>query len=109
MQVVSPESMKLSAQQRKYYFAVVVPRILEYYELNPAQLFIDVMKLEGGSWTKNYIHEFLKKKFNKGRSTSKLLQPPEDFLLAIRADFGSEKSFDIPPPNEQPLEQLTIN
>jgi len=96
---------KLTTQQRKYYFAVVVPIVLAHYEKNQGEFLMDLANVIKADTTSDFICEFLKMWFNNGRSTSKLNIPSHQYLEMLTAEFA-KRGVDIPAPNEISVETL---
>jgi hypothetical protein len=99
------ETFKISSQQRKYYFAVMVQDILKFYEKNPGQFLLDLSNVVRADTTSEFVHEFMKMWFNRGQSTSKLAMPATDWFEMITAAFA-ERGLSIPKPNEIDAETL---
>jgi hypothetical protein len=96
----------LSSQQRRYYRGVIVKKALEFYTKQPEAFVRDIMQAVKADWSPEFVHQFLKMRFNKGRSTGDLVLRPTEFLTAIWAHYRVNYNLDIPPPNEPPIEQL---
>lgn len=101
----NPEKER-SDKQRKYYFGCVVEKALEYYKDNPLELVRDVMDSVKADWTKDFVHELFKMKFNHGQTTNfktdeyeKGTVKAENYNLKIRHHFDA-KNFHIAEPNE---------
>ena len=93
----------LTDAQRRYYFGVLIPAVMDYYKNNEGFFVVDVLQTYSACNQKEFIHEMFKKRFNAGKSTMKPKtiaeqeQVMEDYLLRIWQHFD-ERSYHIPEP-----------
>jgi len=103
------EKRKLSTQQRKYYHAVIVPEALKYYEEHNMDMVRDILEAVKYNFTKEFIHELIKMRFNDGRSTGDLTRKPNDFLMSIWAHFDKYGCLIPQPPQPEITQGININ
>lgn len=94
---------QLSEQQRKYYFPAIVHPVLEYYKANQTDLIRDILDAVKVNFTPEFVHQFMKMRFNKGRSTKDLIMPADEWLTRLRAHYMRNYTLDLAPPNEVPI------
>lgn len=90
-----------SSEQNRYYWKVIVQTIVEYYQKNNREFIFDLLDPE---FTAEFIHEYLKKKYNRNRSTADLdTDGFQKYFDKIREDWFHKRGIHIPAPNEPPL------
>jgi len=104
------ENSKLrSLRQNRYYWGVIVEEALEFYKKNEGAFLLDILDAVKADSSPEFVHEMLKMRFNKGKTTKKnKTDEMEEYMLKVRVHFLQKHGLDIAPPNEPPLEQLII-
>ena len=110
MQKTNQQSLKArSLQQNKYMWGVVLDKSLEFYSNNESALVLDILDFIKADLTPEFVHELFKMGFNNSKSTAKLgTTGMEEYLLQVRVYMLQRHKLDIAPPNEPPLNELTI-
>lgn len=98
--------MKITPEQRKYYFGVVVKAAAKYYEENQIDLIRDIIKAVKADCSPEFIHTLFEMMFElKTVSSSQDKELMIKFTDDIREHFWHEYGCDIPPANEPPINQ----
>jgi hypothetical protein len=88
---------------------VIVKEALEFYKKNEAAFLLDILDAIEADTTPDFVHEVLKMRFNKSKTTTKSkVKEMEEYMLGLRVYFLQKHKLDIAPPNEPPLDELII-
>ncbi len=100
---------KRSNPQNSYYWSVVIAMALKFYTENVRAFLSDLMKATKFAFTREFVHELFKMLFNGGKTTTKHKTDTfsNEYINRIREHFYHEHEFDIPPPNELPVDLTT--